>query len=243
MSKTIRIILLVCLSIGLPVLSNGQAKGDIAVFYGQSYYLGEINHITHFKSMSNSYGIFYRHNYNLRYSLRGSLYTGRISGSDLNSPYDYNIQRAAAFDLPVADLSVMTEFNFLPYITTSKKYRFSPYVTAGLSYLIPLKQAEFKGVIGIPFGVGLKLNLTEKFSIGAEWVLHKAFSDELDGLGEYDSNPLFEEFLNNQTAAPYRQYSTIYRNDYYAFTGIFLSYKITYRQMKCPAYNEAKTFE
>lgn len=243
MIKSIRKYVLIIALFCLPAFSSAQAKGDIAVFYGQSYYLGEINHISHFKSMSDSYGIFYRHNYNLRYSLRGSIFIGRLSGSDLNSPYDYNIQRAANFNLPVADLSLMTEFNFLPYITTSTKYRFSPYVTAGFSYLIPLQNDDFKGSIGIPFGVGLKFNLSEKFSIGAEWVLHKSFSDELDGLGDYNSNPLFEEFLNNQTAAPYRQFSTLYRNDYYAFTGVFLSYKITYRSMKCPAYNEAKTYE
>jgi opacity protein-like surface antigen len=243
MSKLISKILVICAIVCLPAIVSGQARGDIALFYGRSYYLGEINHITHFKSMSNAFGAFYRHNYNLRYSLRGSIYTGRLTGDDKNSPYDYNKVRASAFDIPVIDLGLMSEFNFLPYITTSNKYRFSPYVTAGFAYLIPLKDAEFKGTLSIPFGLGLKYNLNDKFSIGIEWVLRKTFTDELDGLGDYDSNPLFEEFLNNQTASAYRQESTIYRNDYYAFTGLFLSYKITYRSMKCPAYNEAKTYE
>lgn len=223
--------------------ASGQAKGDIAFFYGQSYYLGEINHVTQFKQMNTAFGGFYRHNFNLRYSLRGNVYYGKLSADDATSPYKYNLLRNQSFEVNLLDIGLQAEFNFLPYITTSYKYKFSPYVTAGLSYRTFLSNSPAKNGINIPFGIGIKYNLNQKFSVGFEWVIRKTFSDDMDGLAEYPENPLLVEFLNNQSAAKFRQTSTLYRNDYYVFTGVFLSYKIVYKSMKCPAYNEAKTYE
>lgn len=241
--KNLRIILIMHLLASGWNSAAGQARGDIAFFYGQSYYLGEINHVTQFKQMKNAFGGFYRHNFNLRYSLRGNVYYGSLGADDASSPYKYNLLRDQSFSLNLLDIGLQAEFNFLPYITTSYKYKFSPYVTAGLSYRTIFSNTSAKNGVNIPFGIGLKYNLTQKISMGFEWVIRKTFADDMDGLTEYPENPLLVEFLNNQTAAKFRQTSTLYRNDYYVFTGFFLSYKIVYKSMKCPAYNEAKTYE
>ncbi len=222
---------------------SAQSMADIGYFGGWSYYLGEINHVSQFKATSPAYGIFYRQIFDYRYSLTAKLRYGELSGNDLNSPYDYNLQRGHSFRVSTIDAALMTEFNFLPYISTSMKYRFTPYVSAGLAYLTVLDSENLNGTLAIPFGVGLKYNLSERFSMGFEWTLYKSFTDEIDGLGDYPNNPLFEEFLNNQTAEAYRQNSLIYRNDYYAFTGFFISYKFAYRRIKCPAYNETKVYD
>ncbi len=220
-----------------------QAMSDIGYFGGMSYYIGDINHVTHFKANHTAYGVFFRRYFDYRYSITAKLRYGSFSGNDLDSPYDFNLQRAHSFKLSAIDAALMTEFNFLPYVTSSMKHRFTPYVTAGLAYLTVINHENLTGTMSIPFGVGLKFNLSERFSAGFEWILHRSFSDDIDGLGDFPGNPLFEEFLNNQTAAPYRQNSTIYRNDYYAFTGFFISYKFAYNRIKCPAYNETKMYD
>ncbi|MCF8294706.1 MAG: DUF6089 family protein [Bacteroidales bacterium] len=238
-----RILLIVIILITSSFSSFGQARGDLALFIGQSYYLGDINHVTQFQNMGTSFGGFYRHNYNLRYSLRGNLYVSKLRASDSDSWLAFNRLRNQTFSMDILDAGLMAEFNFLPYITTSYKYRFAPYVTAGLGMMIPLSKSETKSTMTIPFGLGLKYNLGDKFSIGIEWVIRKTFSDELDGIVANTDNPLTVEFMTNQKAEAFRQTSTIYRNDYYVITGLFLSYKIVYKSMKCPAYNEAKTYE
>ncbi|MCF8373268.1 MAG: DUF6089 family protein [Bacteroidales bacterium] len=238
MKKTIIIILALVFSLSI----LGQRKGDLGVFGGTSYYLGEINPTIQFLEALPAAGIFYRHTYDLRWSIRGSAYYGKLTGHDRFSPFDFNQRRNHSFTLEIVDFAAAAEFNFLPYVTTSIKYNFAPYITAGLSYMLSLDE-NVAGTMAVPFGIGFKVNVTERLSAGCEWVWRVSFSDELDGLGDYPSDPLQEEFLSDQTAQKYRQKSLIYRNDKYAYTGIFISYKLFYKRYKCPAYDEKNMAE
>ena len=238
MRKTYIILGLVLLS----MVSWSQKKGDFGLFGGVSYYLGEINHTYQFVDTKPAYGLFYRHNYNYRYSLRTSVYRGRLTGNDAVSPWDYNRERDHSFTLDIYDVSSMLEFNFLPYVATSPKHRFSPYVTAGLSYMISTN-SDVPNTMSIPMGIGFKFSFAKRFSAGFEWVIRRSFSDEIDGLGEYENDPLDAIWLNDITAQDYRQKSLIYRNDLYTFTGFYISYKFAYNRFKCPAYGEANMYE
>ena len=223
-------------------LAYGQKRGDLGVFFGGSYYLGEINPTVQFLETSPAYGLMYRQIFDLRWSLRGSIYKGTLTGDDRNSDYDYHQRRGHTFSLDIVDFALMTEFNFLPYVSTSSKYNFAPYVTAGVSYMMS-QSDDVKNTLTIPFGIGFKVNVTERVSAGVEWVWRNSFSDELDGLGDWETDPLQEEFMTDQTAENYRQKSLIYRNDMYAYAGFFVCYKIAYRRIKCPAYGEADMVE
>ena len=237
MISKIKKINLVILLILASLFVHGQRKGDIGVFGGLSYYLGEINPTIQFQENLPSYGIFYRHIFDLRYSIKTSIYHGEISAHDKNSRYKYQIQRDHSFNLSFIDISSMVEFNFLPYVSTSMKYNFAPYVTAGLAYMSPLSEGP-KGTMSIPFGLGFKYNITERLSTGVEWTLRNTFSDEIDGLGEYPDDPVLIEFMSDELADSYRQESLFYRNDMYSFAGLFITYKIAYKRYKCPAYGE-----
>ncbi|MEA3444904.1 MAG: DUF6089 family protein [Bacteroidota bacterium] len=223
-------------------LVYGQKKGDIGAFVGGSYYLGEINPTIQFRETQPAFGAFYRHVYNLRWSLRGSVYYAKLRGHDILSKYDFHQHRNHSFYLEIVDIAAMAEFNFLPYITTSSKYNFAPYVTAGLSYMVSLND-KVAGTMTIPFGIGFKVNISERMSAGCEWGWRNTFSDELDGLGVYESDPLLEEFLNDKTAEKYRQKSLFYRNDFYVFAGVFIAYKFAYKRYRCPAYGEIDMLE
>lgn len=238
MKKTIIIILALVFSLAI----YGQKRGDLGIFGGGSYYLGEINPTIQFLETSAAFGVLYRHTFDLRWSVRGSVYYGKLAGQDKLSPFDFHQRRNHSFSLEIVDVAGMAEFNFLPYVSTSTKYNFAPYVTAGLSYMVSLN-GKVPHTLAIPFGIGFKWNVTERMSAGCEWVWRNTFSDELDGLGDYDTDPLQEEFLSNQTAAKYRQKSLIYRNDKYAYAGVFLCYKINYHRIKCPAYGEVDMAE
>ncbi len=219
-----------------------QKSGDIGFFGGGSYYLGEINHTTQFVDTKPAFGIFYRHFFDYRYSLRTSIYKGTLAGNDSNSPWDYNRLRDHSFSVDIIDVSTMVEFNFLPYITTSPKHRFAPYVTAGLSYMVT-PGSNVPNSMAVPFGIGVKFNFAKRFSAGFEYVFRNSFSDDIDGLGDNTPDPLKEEWLNDASAEQFRQKSLIYRNDFYTFAGIFISYKFAYNRFKCPAYGERNMYD
>ncbi len=238
MKKILIIISVLLVSIKL----FAQPKGDLGAFGGMSYYLGEINTTYQFKEVLPAYGMFYRQIFDLRYSIKSSLTYAQITAHDSNSKYDFNIQRNHSFLLKFIDISSMLEFNFLPYVSTSMKYNHAPYVTAGLSYMVSLDK-NVPSTISIPFGIGYKLNLTERLSTGVELTWRNTFSDELDGLGKNKSDPIKEEYLTDKVAEKYRQKSLYYRNDFYTFAGLFISYKIAYKRYKCPAYGELDMIE
>jgi len=221
------------------ITTNAQKNGDIGLMVGTTYYLGDINPTYQFQSIHPAFGLMYRHTFDFRYSLRGSLVYGRLSGDDLKYNNNYQELRAASFDSPLFDFSVQAEFNFLPYITTSDKHRAAPYVTAGLNWFYT---PDVKLQMGFPFGVGFKFYVSEKVSMGCEWGWRKSFTDEIDGLGDYDKNPLIDNVFDNQKDE-YRQRSIKNHKDWFSYAGIFISYKFFYHRIKCPAYGELDMYE
>jgi hypothetical protein len=216
--------------------ANAQRKGDIGVFSGYSYYLGEMNHLTPFKLPVYTYGLIYRHSFDLRYSLRGSIFKSKLWGSDFYSPYAYNKLRDRSFNTSITDFTLQLEFNFLPYITTSPAYNFSTYVTAGVTYF--LTGSKIDNHFALPFGVGCKVNVTKRLSAGAELVIRKTYTDLIDGLGAPANDPLTDPYISTYNRDQYRQNSLPKRNDLYAFGGIFVTYKIFYSRTRCPAYDD-----
>ncbi|MBT3208347.1 MAG: hypothetical protein HN704_02635 [Bacteroidetes bacterium] len=231
--------LIIVLVVFAPFFLKGQKNGDIGLMAGTSYYLGDINPTYHFQSIHPAFGLMYRHSFDFRYSLRGSLVYGQLSGDDLLYNNNYQELRAASFSTPFLNFAFQLEFNFLPYITTSDKHRLAPYVTAGLNWFYT---PDVKLQMGIPFGLGFKFYITEKLSMGCEWGLRKTFTDEIDGLGEYDGNPLIDDIFDNEKDE-YRQLSIKNHNDWFSYAGIFITYKFFYKRIKCPAYGELDMYE
>jgi hypothetical protein len=193
--------------------------------------------VTQFKSAVYSYGVIYRYSFDLRYALRASMFKSNLQGYDFLSSYAYHRLRNHNFVSSITDITVQLEFNFLPYVTTSPAYNFTTYVTSGLSYFIT-DNKKVTNHLAFPFGVGIKLNITKRISAGAELVLRKTGTDEIDGLGKPAKDPMNDPYLSNANLNQYKQNSLPNRNDLYAFGGIFLTYKIFYSRTRCPAYDD-----
>lgn len=149
---------------------------------------------------------------------------GGISGSDMDFSNQYqNTIRQASFSSKMIDASLQLEFNFLPFLNTTKfKYNHSFYVTAGLGYTHFLGGAPgTTHNITIPMGIGYKYNLFKKLTLGAEWTYHKTYQDEIDGVIN----------LNNEL-----YYSSVHNFDWHSFAIIFVAYKLFYQEGDCPAY-------
>lgn len=186
---------------------------DLGLFLGSTYYIGELNTRDHFNGDSPALGLFYRFNYSPRFSFRGGLQFGNVKADDSQSENNNQIERNLNFKTNIYECYAISEFNFVEYLIGSKKYIFSPYVFLGINLFrfnpmanvggnwVELNRLCTEGQkttqnpnqspysltqVGIPFGVGFKLNVANRFALGLEWSPRKTFTDYLDDVsGKY----------------------------------------------------------
>jgi hypothetical protein len=209
------LISIVLILIALPLV-KAQRNTDFGLLVGGAYYLGEYNPTKQFYSPSPSFGGFFRWNINKRYAARISGYYLSLRANDNDFPgrvdpyIDYT-----SFSTSLIDFSVQAEFNFAPYITGEQRFLNSLYIAGGIGYSNSLNG---NNSLIIPFGLGFKINLSDRMSIGAEWSFRKTFIDDIDNF----DNPLGHTLLNN--------------NDWYSIFGLFISYKFVKFAADCPVY-------
>lgn len=189
-------------------------NAEMGIFLGGSYYTGDLNPSGHFNRFTRpAAGLMYRVNFNPRISAKAIGSYGLIQGDDVYSKNEAHRNRNLSFRSNVMEFAVEGEFNFLPYVTGSKKLAAStPYVFAGVAvfhfdpmgyyknrwYSLQPMGTEGQGSaftnkktysltqFSIPFGVGIKVNTSRRVGINLEWGLRKTFTDYLDDVsGKY----------------------------------------------------------
>ena len=199
------------------IAASAQDK-EVGIFLGTTQYQGDLSkdQIT-LNQTKPGVGVLGRYYINPRFDIAAGLYLGWISGSDAN--YSSNVDRARrnlSFQSVVVDLHGQLEYNLLPYISNSRKYRFTPVLFAGLSvfyfdptttlsgsstvYHLQAYHTEGEGMAGgpanyslvqvaIPMGVAFKYSLGNFWNLGLEFGLRKTFTDYLDDVsGTYYNN-------------------------------------------------------
>jgi hypothetical protein len=196
--------------------ASGQRRMDIGFEVAIPWYQGDLSTIVPRPTLiPPAVGPILRYNFNQRQSLRAHVMAYKLEGSGeiFNGP-------ATDFQSSFVDLGLDFEFNWWPYKTAWKKTKYTPFVSAGLGYSVNYT-GETVSHVYIPFGGGLKVNLGKRLSGGAEVSIHKTFTDRLDGVTNMGG-----ESVESPTG----------NNDWYFFTGLFLSYKIFEYRDECPAY-------
>lgn len=223
-----KIIILAILLLSYKAIAQNKLH-EIGVFAGVSYYLGEVNQSTLFKSPQPAISLLYKYDFNSRYAVRFSGTFARFSGNDANSNNQYQIDRNHSFNISTTEFAGLLEFNFLPYKPSSRFEFFSPYVALGAGVLLmPTEEGGLPINPVIPFGIGFKYAANKKFGIAVEWTFRKTFSDYIDQLPkqEYTQQPI----IGNKQ----RTYAN--SKDWYSFAGITLTYKFAFGNDECPAY-------
>ena len=183
--------------------------------------MGDLNPSKHFDKPGYAVGPIYRYNFEPRNSIRLSAIYNFLY-SDANGYGNDYIEELSllSFDATFVDIAAVYEFNFIPYKTANRKLKKSLYISGGMAYNVNLSGAQSH--FSIPFGIGYKLNVAKKLSVGAEVSVRKTFSDTaIDGVHNVGSE-------NNNLVG---------NNDWYTFAGIFISYKIFNYREDCPAYD------
>jgi hypothetical protein len=182
-----------------------QITGDLGIFGGVSYYMGDLNPNKLFLTPKPAYGALYRHNINNRLAVQGHFIRGTVEASDAKSKA--NLSRNLNFISPIDEAGAQFEVNFFEYFIGSKKNWWTPYIFGGGSIfffkpygkingsrveLQPL-HTEGQGLaaypdrndyrlysFSVPFGIGLKVSLNKYLGVGAEWGMRKTMTDYLD---------------------------------------------------------------
>ncbi|HAP68774.1 MAG TPA: hypothetical protein DCR04_03465 [Flavobacteriales bacterium] len=259
------------------VSTSTAQYSEFGIMGGVSYYMGDLNPETPFKKVLPAGGAFYRYNFNERLSARGTFTVGYLMGDDSDSKVQSQLDRNLQFESWLFEFSITGEFNFFKYAPGDMTHFITPFLFGGVSifnfnpraeasdgnmYELQPLGTEGQGTVAypdrkkyalttaaIPFGLGLKLNISKTFSVGLEWGMRYTFTDYLDDVsGAYaDPNVIRSERgdiayeLSNQSnlldeTLEGRQRGNSKTNDWYSFALITFSMNLKARPAKCPAY-------
>jgi hypothetical protein len=202
--------LLIALFLMSSVMVKAQDR-EFGLLLGGASYQGDLTQkqVT-LKETKPGLGLLFRYYFGPRIDIKGGLDYGWISASDQD--YSDNKDRSVrnlSFKSSLFELDGTVEFNILPFISNSKRYRFSPYIFGGVAFYHFNPKAEFNGKtyalqplgtegqnmtgggpnnvspyslwqFAIPYGVGVKYSLGKFWNIGLEIGQRKLFTDYLD---------------------------------------------------------------
>jgi len=236
------------LAVGIFWLSGSSLSAqtmEAGVFAGGSYYLGDLNPGRQFQNYQIAYGVLARYDINDRWAVKLSGYRGTVKGNSSQSTFLPD--RDLSFTSSVTDISAVAEFNFFDFYIGSRKNWITPYIYTGFSFFlfnpknggVSLRELGTEGQnvgydgrkpyktysFGIPFGLGVKISLTQRLGLTVFWEMHKTFTDYLDDVSTtYPAVPdKYSDPTGTYTEGMQRGNSR--NNDWYSFSGVTLTYK------------------
>ncbi len=250
---------------------------------GGSNYIGDLSgKVMNIGTTRPAAGILLRYNINQRFTVKGFMGYGRILGADSLSTVEYHKKRNLSFYSDVWEFSAQMEFNILPY--SFKRYAkkpFVPYVFVGIGVFNFNPTATYQGKnyelqpLGtegqgttqyndrekymltqfcIPFGLGVKKRVSDRWTVGLEIGARYTFTNYLDDVGGTYANQQIVSRGNGEIAGilsdrsaeqtggdplfkegDSRSNKSIDVNDIYFFGGISVTFRLK-KKLQCPSF-------
>lgn len=196
--------------------------GEFGITAGAAHYFGDLNSRAGLNRPKPAFGIFFRKQFGNYIGMRISARYAQVGYADKYNKNEFQQLRNLSFNSNIWELAVQGDFNFFKFVPNDPNYLFTPYVTLGLGvfsydpyaylngkkeFLRPLgtegQNANYEGrsqygtmALAIPFGVGIKYNLTEKVNVSFEISNRLTTTDYLDdvsttyaGIGSFPGGP------------------------------------------------------
>jgi len=208
--------LLVSMGVFAQYESNVQ-EGEFGISAGAAHYFGDLNTRAKFNRLKPTLGIFFRKQFGNYVGLRIAAHYARLGYSDIyNTDNDFERRRNLSYNSNIWELTLQGDFNFYKFVPGDPDRRFTPYVTLGAGvfsydpYAYYQNQKVFLRPLGtegqgysqyperkpystmafcVPFGVGVKYNLTQNMNIGFEIVHRFTNTDYLDDVSSTYVDP------------------------------------------------------
>lgn len=195
------------LTICLFVFSLNLARSqdiEAGILVGASNYGGDlVADRINFGETQPAAGLLFRYYFSPKINLKASLSYARVSGDDENyNDIAFREKRNLSFKSNIFEASIQGEYNILPFISNTKEYNWTPYVFGGVALYRFNPKADFQGStvnladfttegedysltqLAIPFGVGIKYSIGNRWNIGFEIGARKLFTDYLDDVSD-----------------------------------------------------------
>lgn len=216
---------------------------EIGIMPGFTYYMGDLNPEGHlnFELYHLAGAVFYKQNFNPRWSLRYMLMRGTLSGDDDLLLGTFPQRRNLNFTSSITEFSTLLEFNFFPFSAVKERsHPITPYLFWGLSGFhfspktnvgsteLDLNAQLSEGVdyskisIAFPFGMGFKFRFTDRVFVGLEYGMRKTFTDYID-----DVSTVYPE--------TFYQRGDSRGKDWFQFIGLTLSVRVGSKITQCSA--------
>ena len=238
------LVLFLLFSFGFTQKSIAQ-KYDIGGGIGVAAYSGDIIRKIDPGQIGLQGTLFGKRNFDNVWSLRVAASAAFLNAADSIKPIDRLAEvRDGRFRAGVLEASAVMEFNFLDYLRTNSEFRFSPYAFFGIGYAYAFAKGNTYafnvssrynvGTVVIPFGGGIKYQLSDRWTLAAELGFRPTLTDYLDKIDS--TEPVIPRYPDpNNPDSPYGiNFGNAYDKDWYYFLGVTISYTIT--TTKCYAY-------
>lgn len=181
-------------------------QGEFGISFGAAHYFGDINTRAAINRPKPAIGLFFRKQFGNYVGMRIAGHYAQLGYSDTYSKNEFQQRRNLSFNTNIWEVAVMGDFNFFKFQPSDSRYLFTPYVTLGVGvftydpyaylndkkeFLRPLgtegqtvgyqgrKQYGTMGVC-IPFGAGIKYNVSPSLNVSFEVSHRYTFTDYLD---------------------------------------------------------------
>ncbi len=192
-------------------------EGEFGIGIGAGHYFGDLNTRAKLNRPKIAAGIFFRKNFGNYIAARVVANFARLGYSDVyNTQNEFMHERNLSFNTNVWELSLRGDFNFFRFLPGDPDFNFTPYISLGVGvfsydpyaylqgqkyYLRPLgtegqgsslypdRKPYSSMAVCIPFGVGIKYALNDRFNIAFEITHRFTTTDYLDDVSKTYVDP------------------------------------------------------
>ncbi|MBR6757447.1 MAG: outer membrane beta-barrel protein [Bacteroidaceae bacterium] len=175
-------------------------KYEIGVEAGISSYWGDANQTSIIYRPGFTGGAIFRYVIDYRWAIRANLSAAMLSGNTADRNNIFPGGGEYSFNTTLFDAGCRAEFNFLNYgigYAYKNTSRISPYITAGLAFCAGFPEGNNFFTVNIPFGIGAKYKVAERWNLGLEFAMHKVLGDRIDSQDLKDPYKIPSSALKN----------------------------------------------